>query len=269
MSGTFEDKEKCREGLEHAKLDHGFLANEKSIKLIVNGVEFKMIPVHGGTFTMGATSEQGIYAYGWESPTHSVTLSDYYIGETEVTQALWEAVMGKSVTQIANGNGWKTCGVGGNYPMYDVNWDDCQKFIRRLNQLTGRTFRLPTEAEWEYAARGGNKSRGYKYSGSNYIDEVAWYEANSEHITHMVKTKKPNELGIYDMSGNVWEWCQDWYGDYTSNAQINPKGPNNGSCRVNRGGDMIYTEQCRVACRNYSCPDVREDFIGFRLVLVP
>ena len=229
--------------------------------ITVNGVSFDMIKVEGGTFTMGATSEQGYDACDSEKPAHQVTLSDYYIGETEVTQALWQAVMGNN-----------PCSFIGKYnPVESVSWNDCQEFIRKLNSLTGRTFRLPTEAEWEFAARGGNESKGYKYSGSNSIDNVAWYTSNSGSKTHAVKTKSPNELGIYDMSGNVCEWCQDRYGSYSSNAHTNPKGPSSGSYRVLRGGSWLnYAWDCRVSYRDYGSPGYyRYDFYGLRLVLVP
>lgn len=177
-----------------------------------------------------------------------------------MTQALWQAVMG------SNPSGFK----GSNLPVERVSWEDCQAFITKLNQLTGKTFRLPTEAEWEYAARGGAKSRGYKYSGSNNIDDVAWYDDNSDDETHPVKTKAPNELGLYDMSGNVFEWCNDWYGDYSRSAQTNPTGPNTGSFRVYRGGSWVSgAGSCRVSFRNYDYPGYRFNLLGFRLVLVP
>ena len=228
--------------------------------ITVNGVSFDMIIVEGGTFTMGATSEQGNDAYNSEKPAHQVTLSDYYIGETEVTQALWQAVMGSNPSYFK----------GNSNPVDFVSWYDCQEFIRKRNSLTGRTFRLPTEAEWEFAARGGNESKGYKYSGSNSIDNVAWYTSNSSSKTHAVKTKSPNELGIYDMSGNVSEWCQDWYGSYSSNAQTNPKGPSYGSNRVLRGGSWNNSAwYCRVSCRNSYSPVSRSYYNGLRLVLVP
>ena len=226
----------------------------------VKGVQFTMIAVEGGTFTMGATPEQGSDAYEREKPTHQVTLSNYYIGETEVTQALWQAVIGNNPSNFK----------GDNLPVEYISWDDCQEFIKKLNVLTGKNFRLPTEAEWEFAARGGKKSRGYKYSGSNNIDGVAWYGDNSGYETHTVKTKQANELGIYDMSGNVGEWCQDWYGydSYSSAAQTNPKGPNSGSCRVNRGGSLDFSaRRCRSSYRCYCDPDVRGRNLGFRLVL--
>ncbi|MGN1259633.1 MAG: SUMF1/EgtB/PvdO family nonheme iron enzyme, partial [Alloprevotella sp.] len=181
----------------------------------IDGVRFKMIAVAGGTFTMGATSEQKS-PYDNEKPTHTVTLSDYYIGETEVTQELWTAVMGDNPSRFT-GNMQR--------PVENVSWNDCQTFIRKLNRLTGANFRLPTEAEWEYAARGGRNSRGYQYSGKRKLGDVAWYVDNSSGTTHPVKTKSRNELGIFDMSGNVYEWCQDWYGNYSSSSQTNPTGP--------------------------------------------
>jgi len=226
----------------------------------VKGVSFNMVYVEGGTFTMGATSEQGSETDSYEKPTHSVTLSSYYIGETEVTQALWEAVMGTNIRQQRDKayKEWRISGEGANYPMYYITWNECQEFVRRLNSLTGQQFHLPTEAQWEYAARGGKKSRGYKYSGSNILDNVAWYDGNTfdegpndpDYGIHPVKTKSPNELGIYDMSGNVMEWCQDWFGDYSSSAQTNPTGPSSGSDRVQRGGDDgTYEWGCRLSSR--------------------
>ena len=157
---------------------------------------------------------------------------------------------------------------GDNLPVENVSWNDCQQFIDKLNDLTGRRFRLPTEAEWEFAARGGNKSRHTQYSGSSNIDEVAWYDGNSSIKTHPVKTKKANELGIYDLSGNVWEWCQDWYGDYSSNAQTNPTGPSSGTFRVYRGGSWFNNARyCRSAFRISYSPDYRYYNLGLRLVL--
>ena len=224
----------------------------------VGGVTFKMIAVEGGTFTMGGTSEQGDDAYDWEKPTHSVTLSSYRIGETEVTQALWQAVMGSNPSHFS----------GSQKPVEQVSWNDCQDFIRRLNALTGENFRLPTEAEWEYAARGGKKSWGYKYSGSNTIGNVAWYDDNSGSQTHNVAKKSPNELGLYDISGNVWEWCQDWYGSYSSGSQTNPTGPSSGSFRVIRGGSWgDYASGCRVSYRSFNDPTFRSSYLGLRLAL--
>lgn len=225
--------------------------------LTVNGIKYNMVWVDGGTFRMGATSEQGSEISD-EKPVHSVTLSGYYIGKTEVTQALWQAVMGSNPSYFE----------GDDLPVEQVSWDDCQEFIRKLNSLTGQNFRLPTEAEWEFACRGGNNSRGYKYSGSNYIDNVAWYDGNSGDKTHPVATKSPNELGIYDMSGNVWEWCADWYGDYSSGRQTNPKGPYGGSSRVDRGGCWYnFARYCRSSFRYDDGPTFRYDYLGLRLAL--
>ncbi len=231
-----------------------------------NGVSFTMVAVQGGTFTMGATSEQGSDADSDERPKHNVTLSSYHIGETEVTQALWEAVMGSNPSRFK----------GSNRPVERVSWKDCQEFIKKLNKLTGKQFRLPTEAEWEYAARGGH-SGGYKYSGSDIIYDVAWFDMNSsdkgssspDYGTHPVASKRANELGIYDMSGNVWEWCSDWwYGAYSSSSQSNPTGPSSGSLRVFRGGGWSYRAgNCRVSRRNSSSPDYRSSDLGLRLAL--
>ena len=223
-----------------------------------NGVSFQMVEVRGGTFTMGATAEQGSDAYDDEKPTHQVTLSSYSIGKTEVTQALWQAVMGSNPSYFK----------GSNLPVEEVSWEDCQTFIRKLNALTGKNFRLPTEAEWEFAARGGNNSRGYKYSGSNTLSNVAWYDDNSSDKTHPVATKAPNELGIYDMSGNVWEWCSDWKGAYSSSSQYNPTGSNTGSNRVVRGGSCYRNARnCRVSFRCYGAPTRRNGNLGLRLAL--
>ena len=228
----------------------------------VNGVSFTMVAVEGGTFTMGATAEQGKDAKNDEKPAHQVTVSSYCIGETEVTQALWVAVMGDNPS-IFTGNL--------QHPVECVSRDECLEFITRLNQLTGATFRLPTEAEWEYAARGGSKSQGYKYAGSNTIGEVAWYCDNTPSpsgSTMPVAKKAPNELGLYDMSGNVSEWCQDWYGSYSSEDQVDPVGPEWAYYCVARGGGwFFYAENCRVSCRIYASPSIAADTLGFRLAL--
>ena len=220
--------------------------------------EIELVYVEGGTFTMGATSEQGSDAYPNEKPTHSVTLDGYYIGKYEVTQELWKAVMGSNPSSFK----------GDNLPVEQVSWNDVQEFLRKLNAITGKRYRLPTEAEWEFAARGGNSSRGYKYSGSNSLGSVAWYDDNSGSRTHAVGTKSPNELGIYDMSGNVDEWCQDWYDSYSSSSQRNPKGPNNGSYRVCRGGSWLNNARfCRVSLREGYNLDGSYGYLGFRLAL--
>ncbi|MGN1173427.1 MAG: formylglycine-generating enzyme family protein, partial [Muribaculaceae bacterium] len=224
------------------------------------GVTFEMVYVPGGTFTMGATAEQGDDAWDSEKPAHSVTLSGYYIGKYEVTQAQWKAIMGTNPSSFK----------GDNLPVERVSWDDCQTFIRKLNQLTGKKFSLPTEAQWEYAARGG-KSGGTKYSGCNDIDNVAWYYRDiAGEKTHPVGTKSPNDLGIFDMSGNVWEWCQDWYDSnyYKNSPTSNPTGPESGSRRVYRGGSWDYGARCcRVSFRGDSSHVYGRGILGFRLCI--
>ena len=225
---------------------------------VKDGISIDMVRIGAGTFTMGATPEME-NPYNDEKPTRCVTLTnDYYIGKYEVTQALWQAVMGSNPSNRK----------GDNLPVEEVSWDDCQEFISKLNRMTSKTFRLPTEAEWEYAARGGNKSKGYQYSGSNNLSDVAWYRDNSGYKTYAVGTKQPNELGIYDMSGNVWEWCQDWYGEYSSSSQVNPTGANSGSSRVNRGGAVGNDARlCRSSCRANDVPGTHYSILGLRLSL--
>ena len=225
---------------------------------VKNGISIEMVKVEAGSFDMGATPEMK-KPYDWEKPVHRVTLTNnYYIGKYEVTQALWKIVMGSNPSNFK----------GDNLPVENVSWNNCQKFISKLNKLTGKSFRLPTEAEWEFAARGGNKSRGYLYGGSNAIGDVAWYEGNSSFMTHAVGTKQPNELGIYDMTGNVWEWCQDWYDSYSSSPQTNPTGAVSGSYRVDRGGSWnCLARSCRASCRDRCTPDYRNNSCGLRLVL--
>ena len=225
---------------------------------VKDGISIDMVRVEAGTFTMGATAEMKD-PWKEEKPTHQVTLTnDYYIGKYEVTQALWKAVMGNNPSNFK----------GDNLPVEQVSWDDCQEFISKLNRITGKMFRLPTEAEWEYAARGGNKSRGYQYSGSNYPSDVAWFWDNSGFDTHAVGTKQPNELGIYDMTGNVCEWCQDWYGAYSSSSQVNPTGAISGSRRVARGGSWFWVDEAsRSSSRSTVMPDYGHDWLGLRLVL--
>ena len=223
---------------------------------------FTMVHVKGGTFTMGATPEQGSDAFTNESPAHEVTLPDYYIGDAPVTQGLWEEIMGSNPSYNANGV------YNMHYPVENVSWEDCQLFIARLNALTGESFRLPTEAEWEFAARGGMKSQGYKFAGSDTLSLVGWYGGNAIGTTHEVFGKRGNELGLYDMSGNVAEWCQDWFGSYSSAAQVNPFGPNTGTARVRRGGYFTSTERyCRVSCRSSLAPTTRNRFTGLRLAM--
>ena len=221
-----------------------------------------LVFVKGGTFTMGCTSEQSDCDSD-EKPTHRVTVSDFYMGKYEVTQKQWREIMGNNPSKFSGCD---------NCPVEQVSWNDVQKFIKKLNQKTGKKYRLPTEAEWEYAARGGVETHGRAslYAGSNNIGEVAWYKSNSGSKTHPVGQKKPNELGLFDMTGNVWEWCNDWYGDYSSSSQTNPKGPASGSFRVLRGGGWISGARgCRVAIRGINGPDFRSNFNGFRLVRSP
>ncbi len=225
---------------------------------VKNGISIEMVKVEAGSFNMGATPEME-NPYDSEKPVHRVTLTNnYYIGKYEVTQALWQAVMGSNPSYFK----------GDDLPVEKVSWDDCQDFISKLNAMTGKRFRLPTEAEWEYAARGGKKSQGYQYSGSNTLDNVAWYHDNSGSKTHAVGTKQPNELGIYDMTGNVSEWCQDRYGDYSGVPQTNPTGSVDGKFRVNRGGSwMFFARFCRSSFHSSNSSDDREEYLGLRLVL--
>ena len=240
----------------HEELAPAGMSQAQKNSIIQNLVN-NMVYVRGGTFTMGDRFEQGTNSYENEKPAHQVTLSSFSIGRYEVTQEEWQAVMGSNPSHFK----------GAKLPVECVSWDDCQAFIRKLNNITGRLFRLPTEAEWEYAARGGNLSKGYN-SGSNNISKIAWFDENSSSMTHEVGTKVPNELGLYDMSGNVWEWCQDWYGEYNPYAQTNPTGPFSGSDRVLRGGSWCNnTRYCRVSYRNYLIPPSRFNGSGLRLAL--
>ena len=223
----------------------------------VNGVTFVMVSVEGGTFTMGADVDDA-EASDNEYPAHQVTVSSFAIAQTEVTQELWQAVMGYNYSGHA----------GDKNPVEYVSWEMCNLFISKLNQLTGKNFRLPTEAEWEYAARGGKKSHNYLYAGSNSIADVAWFDDNSDDYSQNVATKAPNELGLYDMSGNVWEWCSDWYADYSSELQVNPTGPETGSEKVMRGGSWCSSaKKCRNAKRFKAPSGFGDDDIGFRLAL--
>ena len=243
-------------------------------KEVLSRLVGNMVQVKGGRFQMGGTPEQGSDAYNNEKPVHEVTLSDYYMGKYEVQQSEWEAVMGNNPSRFK----------GADLPVEQVSWEDCHEFIGRLNALTGLNFKLPTEAQWEYAARGGNLSKGYKYSGSNNLGEVGWYWENSgdrvltgewgwekvdrNHCrTHRVSEKQPNELGLYEMSGNVYEWCEDWYGGYSVTSQRDPLGATSGSNRVYRGGGWISVAwYCRVSIRNSGVPGDRYNYLGFRLV---
>ena len=245
----------------------GYIGDE--VVYEINGVKFNMKEVLGGTFIMGATEEQG-NGLNEEYPVHQVTLNTYFIGTTEVTQELWLAVMGNNPSYY---NG----GIYGNNlkrPVERVSWNECIEFITKLNQMTGKNFRLPTEAEWEYAARGGKMSMGYRFAGSNSPYQVAWFFDNLPSQTYNtagccpqgVATLKPNELGIYDMSGNVYEWCNDWFGNYSEDAQTNPIGPDSGTSHVARGGSWQVGEfYSRVSCRVSSING--HDGLGFRLAL--
>jgi formylglycine-generating enzyme required for sulfatase activity len=217
--------------------------------------EPEMVLVEGGTFMMGSNKGNS------DEIIHPVTLSSYYIGKYEVTQTQWQAIMGTNPSRFK----------GDYLPVENVSWDDAQEFITKLNAATGKKYALPTEAQWEFAARGGNKSKNYTYSGSNWIGRVTWYTWNSGDEPHPVGSKRPNELGIYNMSGNVWEWCSDWYGTYLDSAQINPTGPSTGSHRVRRGGNWFYyARACRSADRDHYPPDSRDNGgLGLRLVLLP
>ena len=217
----------------------------------------EMVFVQGGTFLMGSKDDDKS-ASAEEKPQHKVTLSDFYIGKTEVTQAQWRAVMGNNPSNFK----------GDDLPVENVSWDDIQIFLKKLNAQSKPQYRLPTEAEWEFAARGGVKSKNYTYSGSNSLDEVAWHDTNSSEKTHVVGNLVPNELGIYDMSGNVWEWCSDWYDEnyYKNSPTQNPKGPNNSDFRVLRGGSWFSNSNfCRVAFRYGGYPTDRVNNNGFRV----
>ena len=233
--------------------------NVPTLAFKVNGVSFTMVKVEGGMFRMGSDG----YLFDFvenEMPSHDVTLSTYYIGKTEVTQALWSAVRDDNPSVFA-GDGTR------NLPVENVSWDDCQTFIENLNSLTGRVFSLPTEAEWEYAARGGVKNGDYIFSGSDNLHYCGWYADNTT-APCLVTTKASNELGIYDMSGNVAEWCSDWYGMYDSISRENPIGQLSGTKRVVRGGGWNSPESdCRNTARSSQYPYYKSSAIGFRLAL--
>lgn len=248
-----EDKQASIVGTLHKNIFH----TDNLVSYNVNGIKFNMIRVDGGSFMMGGTNEQINPSYD-ENPVHQVTLSTYYIGETEVTQELWKSVMGSNPSMFK----------GGDFPVEQVSWNDCQVFIRKLNTLTGKKIRLPTEAEWEFAARGGIESNHTQYSGNDILEYVAWYDKNSNGKTHPVKSKNANELGIYDMSGNVGEWCHDWYRIYSSLSQNNPTGPSTGTYRVYRGGSWYFFEKnCRLSKRYSGISDVHDSFLGLRLAI--
>ena len=240
--------------------------DDKSFPIEISGIQYgKMIYVQGGSFKMGSDH------FDWSLPIHDVTLDDFYIGETQVTQALWTAVTGNNPSDEYYGYGRED-----NFPVNSVSWDDVTNlFLPELNRLTGMKFRLPTEAEWEFAARGGNLSKGYKYSGSNKLNDVAWSERNSQHeenglmYVHPVAEKLPNELGLYDMSGNVCEWCSDFFApSYQSEPVVNPTGPASGKSRVFRGGSYHNSPvNLRVGHRCGNPPGFKASFLGVRLAL--
>lgn len=260
------------------------VSKEGGLVFNIKGVSFIMKRVEGGTFWMGAHARyirKGLFSKEAdrsipnfdseanldEQPVHRVTISSFYMGETEVTQALWKAVMG---TEPTYKDGWTNeYGKGDCFPTYRVSFDDIMNgFLPKLNKMCGKTFRLPTEAEWEYAARGGKDGTGCRFAGGSNIEKVAWFWDYNTRRTHEVKTKLPNELGLYDMSGNVCEWCLDWYGNYSSSSQTNPKGPLSGSEHVIRGGSWTnIANECRVCYRGKNVPEFRGNYIGFRLVL--
>jgi formylglycine-generating enzyme required for sulfatase activity len=269
-------------GLIRRGLEELALASSSSQPPMRQDFGIEMVFVQGGTFMMGSPDDDED-AYDWEKPQHKVIISQpFYLDKYPVTQKQWEAVMGSNPSFFK----------GNNLPVEQVSWDDAQEFIRRLNEQTGRQYRLPTEAEWEYAARGGNRSKGYKYSGGDHADDVAWYYENSgDHAlkdsewnadtvlctleannnkTHPVGTKAANELGLHDMSGNVFEWVADWYGDYPEGKAIDPTGPESGSARVVRGGSWRNKALlARSAYRIRYVPGSRLGHDGFRLAASP
>jgi formylglycine-generating enzyme required for sulfatase activity len=232
-------------------------------KRVLDQLKANMVYVSGGSFTMGCTSEQKD-CFDDERPSHQVTLNSFYIGKYEVTQEEWQEVMGSNPSYLY----FYDCP---KCPVASVSWDDCQRFLEKLNETTGKNFRLPTEAEWEFAARGGNEIKGgYEYAGSNMLTEVGWFRDNSGSKTHPVGRKLPNELGLYDISGNVYEWCNDWYSIdyYRISSSKDPAGPTTGSGWVCRGGGWTDTPAtCRVASRNWLTPGIRISTLGLRLVL--
>ena len=231
-----------------------FIGTAESAVAQKDPLNHEMVFVEGGTFQMGSSSGESD-----EKPVHSVTLSAFNIGKYEVTQAQWKAVMGNNPSSFS---GCENC------PVENVSWYDVQDFIRKLNAQTGKNYRLPTEAEWEYAAKGGEKSRGYTFSGSNDLGSVAWHYINSGSKTHAVGGKQASELGIYDMTGNVGEWCSDWHGTYNSYSETNSTGALTGNFRLLRGGSWSdLANFCRSASRNWGVPGGSYDFGGFRLVL--
>jgi formylglycine-generating enzyme required for sulfatase activity len=268
-----EKKEEQRQELPEEQKQNGESKRQQqtSYSQIIQNLRNDMVLVQGGIFTMGCIIDQGNDCLDNEKPAHQVRLSSFYISKYEVTQALWQEVMG------ANPSSFKGCD---RCPVEKVSWNDVQGFIRRLNQISGGNYRLPTEAEWEYAARGGTQSGGYRFSGGNDPGEVGWYNGDMSSKTNPVGQKKANELGLFDMCGNVWEWCSDWYGEYISGSFTNPKGPSVGDTRVLRGGSFRRNDvrknnkrwadesiEVTVSIRGNFNPSVTDNRVGFRLAL--
>lgn len=257
-----------RQELKDSANEETIIAETSEKVVTVNGVTINMVFVEGGNFIMGETVEQGHSVRASSRPAHKVNLAGFYIGKHEVTQELWMAVMGDNPSRFRDDD---------KNPVDSVSWNDCQEFIKALNQITEMKFRLPTEAEWEYAARGGNKSKMFKFAGSNDLEKVAWYRDNTgkktwygvkDNKTYAVGLKMPNELGLFDMSGNVWEWCQDWVGYYSEKEEHNPKGPSSGYYRIVRGGSWRSDpEECRNAERYYEASERVNNYFGFRLAM--
>lgn len=248
-------------GVDSASLSFLVEVDYGAVLIYVDSLAFRMIPVEGGSFMMGCTRPKGEkHTYADELPLHKVTLGNYYIGQTEVTQGLWVAVMGENPSKWVGND---------SFPVEQVSWNDVQIFIARLSQITGYRFRLPTEAEWEFAARGGNRSHSYTYPGvQNQLWETCWYGGNSNGHSHPVAQLKANELGLYDMGGNVMEWCSDWMESYSASPQSSPQGPKSGENRIQRGGCFNSpTWGCSVWERNWYLPEYGYSYFGFRLAL--
>lgn len=249
-------------GMDTVQLRFRVEVDDGSIEVsLPDNLTFRMMPVEGGTFRMGCTNPNGAkHYYDNEFPVHEVKVSSFYMGQYEVTQNLWRAVMGENPSYWHDND---------SLPVEQISWDDAQVFITRLSQMTGRRFRMPTEAEWEFAARGGNKTHGYVFPGTEgNIGAYVWYGGNSSSRTHPVGQKLPNELGLYDMGGNVWEWCYDWMSEYADTPQENPRGPKHGENRILRGGSINSPSWgCTVSDRSWYLPDHGYRYHGLRLVM--
>ena len=248
-------------GVDSSSLSFLVEVDDGALLVYVGDLSFRMMPVEGGSFVMGCTHPRGEkHTYADELPLHKVSLNNYYIGQFEVTQALWKAVMDENPSKWTGND---------SLPVEQVSWNAAQIFIARLSQLTGYKFRLPTEAEWEYAARGGVRSHNTPYPGvRSQMWETCWYGGNSHGHSHPVGQLLPNELGLYDMGGNVMEWCQDWMQPYTSSPQTSPQGPRSGENRILRGGCFNSpTWGCSVFERSWYLPEYGYSYFGLRLVL--